>query len=86
MTVSRRSQEIRPFVVMDIVARAKELEAEGRDIVHLEIGDPDFPTPDVITRAAEAAMEAGEHPLHAVRRPAGPAQRDHRALRAPATA
>ena len=58
--VSKRADLIRPFVVMDVVARAKELEAEGRDIVRLEIGDPDFPTPEVITRAAEAAMEAGE--------------------------
>jgi (5-formylfuran-3-yl)methyl phosphate transaminase len=57
--VSRRAENIRPFVVMDIVAHAKELEATGRDIVRLEIGDPDFPTPDVITRAAEAAMEEG---------------------------
>ena len=59
MTVSRRSEQIRPFVVMDLVARAKELEAQGRDIVRLEIGDPDFPTPDVITRAAEQAMSDG---------------------------
>ena len=59
MTVSRRATEIRPFVVMDIVARAKELESAGRDIVRLEIGDPDFPTPDVITKAAEAAMADG---------------------------
>ncbi|NTU71558.1 MAG: pyridoxal phosphate-dependent aminotransferase [Coriobacteriia bacterium] len=44
---------------MDIVARAKALELEGRDIVRLEIGDPDFPTPDVITRAAEDAMATG---------------------------
>lgn len=58
--VSRRAELIRPFVVMDVVARAKELEAQGRDIVRLEIGDPDFPTPEVIMRAAEAAMEAGE--------------------------
>ncbi len=57
--VSRRAQAIRPFVVMDIVARAKELEAGGVDVVHMEIGDPDFPTPEVITRAAEAAMESG---------------------------
>ena len=57
--VSNRSQAIRPFVVMDLVARAKELEASGRDIVRLEIGDPDFPTPAVITRAAEAAMADG---------------------------
>jgi len=59
MSVSSRAQAIRPFVVMDVVARAKELEAQGRDIVRLEIGDPDFPTPEVITRAAEAAMEEG---------------------------
>lgn len=57
--ISRRAELIRPFLVMDIVARAKELEAEGRDIVHLEIGDPDLPTPDVITRAAESAMAEG---------------------------
>ncbi|MBC7266178.1 MAG: pyridoxal phosphate-dependent aminotransferase [Coriobacteriia bacterium] len=51
---------MRPFVVMDVVARAKELEAQGRDVVRLEIGDPDFPTPRLITEAAEKAMEAGE--------------------------
>jgi (5-formylfuran-3-yl)methyl phosphate transaminase len=59
MPVSRRATEIRPFLVMDVVARAKELEESGRDIVHLEIGDPDFPTPEVITRAAESALEDG---------------------------
>ncbi|GAB4275509.1 MAG: pyridoxal phosphate-dependent aminotransferase [Coriobacteriia bacterium] len=58
--VSRRARAIRPFVVMDIVARAKELEAAGRDIVRLEIGDPDFATPDVIVRAGELAMESGD--------------------------
>jgi aspartate/methionine/tyrosine aminotransferase len=58
--VSRRAQLIRPFVVMDVVARAKELEASGRDIVRLEIGDPDLPTPDVIKHAAEEAMERGD--------------------------
>ncbi|MDZ4063853.1 MAG: pyridoxal phosphate-dependent aminotransferase [Coriobacteriia bacterium] len=58
--VSRRAQAIRPFVVMDIVARAKELQAGGRDIIRLEIGDPDLPTPDVVKRAAEEAMERGD--------------------------
>jgi len=58
--ISRRAQAIRPFVVMDVVARAKELERAGRDIVRMEIGDPDFATPEVVTRAAEAAMEAGD--------------------------
>jgi len=45
---------------MDVVARAKELERQGRDIVRLEIGDPDFATPEVVTRAAEVAMESGD--------------------------
>ncbi|MCX8007930.1 MAG: pyridoxal phosphate-dependent aminotransferase [Coriobacteriia bacterium] len=58
--VSERARSMRPFVVMDVVARAKELEALGEDVVRLEIGDPDFPTPRVITQAAEEAMEAGE--------------------------
>lgn len=57
--VSRRAEDIHPFVVMDVVARALELEAQGHDVVRLEIGDPGFPTPAVITEAAEAAMEAG---------------------------
>jgi aspartate/methionine/tyrosine aminotransferase len=58
--VSDRGRAIRPFVVMDVVARAKELEAQGADVVRMDVGDPDFATPDVVTKAAEAAMEAGE--------------------------
>lgn len=58
--VSKRAESIRPFIVMDVVARARELEATGRDIVHFEIGDPDFATPEIIVKAAEAAMDAGE--------------------------
>lgn len=58
--ISNRAGLIRPFIVMDVVARARELEAQGRDIVHMEIGDPDFPTPSVIVEAAEAAMDAGD--------------------------
>ncbi|HZL05061.1 MAG TPA: pyridoxal phosphate-dependent aminotransferase [Coriobacteriia bacterium] len=58
--ISRRAQAIRPFVVMDVVARAKELERQGRDIVRMEIGDPDFATPEVVKHAAEAAMESGD--------------------------
>jgi aspartate/methionine/tyrosine aminotransferase len=58
--VSSRAGLIRPFIVMDVVARAQQLEAQGRDIVHLEIGDPDFPTPEVIVKAAEDAMSHGD--------------------------
>lgn len=43
----------------EVLARARRLEAEGRQIVHLEIGEPDFATPDNITEAAISAMHAG---------------------------
>ena len=43
-----------------VLARARELERQGREIIHLEIGEPDFETPDHIKKAAVAALEAGE--------------------------
>jgi aspartate aminotransferase len=43
----------------EVLARARGLEAQGRDIVHLEIGEPDFATPDNITEAAISALHAG---------------------------
>ena len=43
----------------EVLAKAKTLEKEGRDIVHLEIGEPDFDTPSNIKEAAVKAMRAG---------------------------
>ncbi|MBI5331882.1 MAG: pyridoxal phosphate-dependent aminotransferase [Betaproteobacteria bacterium] len=57
--ISRRAGEIEPFRVMAILARARELEAQGRDIIHLEIGEPDFATPQPIVEAGIAALRAG---------------------------
>jgi (5-formylfuran-3-yl)methyl phosphate transaminase len=57
---SRRAQEITPFLVMDILERAKELERQGERIIHLEIGEPDYSTPEVVKEAAYRAMAAGE--------------------------
>lgn len=54
-----RMAGIAPFHVMDILARAQALEAAGRDIVHLEIGEPDFATPATIVEAGVAALRAG---------------------------
>jgi aspartate/methionine/tyrosine aminotransferase len=51
--------DIAPFHVMDILARAQALEAAGRDIIHLEIGEPDFATPAPIIEAGIAALRAG---------------------------
>jgi len=43
-----------------VLARARELEREGREVIHLEIGEPDFDTPLHIREAAAAALRAGE--------------------------
>lgn len=54
-----RLRDIEPFQVMDVLARARALEGEGRSIVHMEIGEPDFPTTDGIIQAGVAALTAG---------------------------
>ncbi|MEX0418813.1 aminotransferase, partial [Spiribacter sp. 388] len=59
VTLSRRSHRIQPFHVMALLARARELEAAGQDIVHMEIGEPDFPTAAPVTEAGRAALAAG---------------------------
>jgi aspartate/methionine/tyrosine aminotransferase len=58
--LARRTAEIEPFHVMALLARARELEAQGRSIIHMEIGEPDFPTPDPVRRAGIKALEKGE--------------------------
>jgi len=58
--LSKRSQEIPPFYVMEILEKASELEKEGRDIIHLEIGEPDFDTPKVVKEAAKKALFEGK--------------------------
>ncbi len=58
--VSRRSQEITPFLVMDILERAQELERQGIPVIHLEVGQPDWDTPQVVKEAAYDAMQRGE--------------------------
>ena len=50
---------IEPFQVMDILARARALEAQGRSIIHMEIGEPDFPAAPGIVEAGIAALKAG---------------------------
>jgi aspartate/methionine/tyrosine aminotransferase len=53
---------IEPFRVMDVMSRAAELEREGRSIIHMEVGEPDFPTPEPVRRAAALALAGGPLP------------------------
>ncbi|MBS3809008.1 MAG: pyridoxal phosphate-dependent aminotransferase [Desulfobacterales bacterium] len=67
MSVSKRADRISPFIVMDVLERAQELAASGREIIHLEVGEPDFDTPRVIAEAAERAMAEGKtHYTHSL--------------------
>ncbi|KFX71890.1 aminotransferase [Pseudomonas taeanensis MS-3] len=56
---SARSRAIEPFHVMALLARANQLQAEGCDVIHLEIGEPDFTTAAPIVAAGQAALAAG---------------------------
>ena len=59
-TYSARSRAIEPFHVMALLQRANELEAAGRDVIHLEIGEPDFNTEEPIIQAGQAALASGQ--------------------------
>ena len=57
---AQRLAEIEPFHVVELLTRARQLEAEGRDIIHMEVGEPDFPTPAPIANAAVDAIKSGK--------------------------
>jgi len=59
-TVARRMEGFTPFYVMELLQRAKQLEAQGRDIIHMEIGEPGFPTPAAIVEQGIKYIQKGE--------------------------
>ncbi len=59
MKLAGRMERIGVESAFDVLARARSLEAQGRNVIHLEIGEPDFPTPQHIADAAKQALDAG---------------------------
>ncbi len=59
MQAARRAAEIEPFEVMDVLARAQALEAAGRRVIHMEIGEPDFTAPEAVVEAGVRALRGG---------------------------
>jgi aspartate/methionine/tyrosine aminotransferase len=57
--LAARVAEIAPFQVMEVQTAARALEAAGRSVIHMEIGEPDFPTPAPVIAAAQAAIASG---------------------------
>lgn len=65
--ISLKAQEISPFIVMDVLEKAQELERRGEQIIHLEVGEPDFDTPECINEAAYRAICEGKtHYTHSM--------------------
>jgi len=65
--ISKRAKEITPFIVMDVLDRARAMEHKGINIIHLEVGEPDFDTPQCVKDAACKALEEGHtHYTHSL--------------------
>jgi len=65
--ISRRAKEMTPFLVMDVLERAHEMESQGIDVVHLEVGEPDFDLPAPVSEAvAEALVQGHTHYTHSL--------------------
>jgi aspartate/methionine/tyrosine aminotransferase len=58
--ISRRLQNMTSFIVMDVLERAQEIERTGESVIHLEVGEPDFKTPEAIKNSAVAALAEGD--------------------------
>jgi aspartate/methionine/tyrosine aminotransferase len=56
---AQRAADIEPFEVMDVLSRAHALEAQGRRVVHMEIGEPDFTAPAPVVEAGVRALRDG---------------------------
>src|SRR5713226_4369289 len=59
MHLAQRMQQLGTESAFDVLVKARQLEAQGRSVVHMEIGEPDFPTPPNIVEAAKRALDEG---------------------------
>lgn len=59
-TLAKRVEQIAPFQVMAVMERAKQLQTAGKDVIHLEVGEPDFSAPAAVNEAGMAAISAGK--------------------------
>ena len=65
--ISKKAQEISPFIVMEVLEKAQEIERGGERVIHLEVGEPDFDTPECIKEACFRAIQEGKtHYTHSL--------------------
>jgi aspartate/methionine/tyrosine aminotransferase len=64
---TKRTEEITSFIAMDVLERARAMEHDGIDVIHLEVGEPDFDTPKCVKDAVCTALEEGHtHYTHSL--------------------
>ena len=65
--ISNKIKNIKSFIAMDVMARAEALEKAGENVIHLEVGEPDFDTPAIVQKTAIEAIQSGKtHYTHAM--------------------
>jgi len=65
--ISKKAREISPFIVMEVLEKAQEFERMGERVIHLEVGEPDFDTPECIKEACFRAIREGRtHYTHSL--------------------
>ena len=63
-------EQITPFIVMDVLEKANEMQKQGISIIHLEVGEPDFNIPECVAQAAKAAYDNNQtHYTHSLGHP-----------------
>ncbi len=68
--ICRRLEEMTSFIVMDVMERAQEMERAGQSVIHLEVGEPDFNTPEAVRLSAIEALCRGDtHYTHSLGTP-----------------
>jgi len=60
IVIPGRAAEMPPFIVMEVLEKAQQMESEGKSIIHMEVGEPDFDTPAPIREAAVRAISSGD--------------------------
>ncbi|WP_346863607.1 pyridoxal phosphate-dependent aminotransferase [uncultured Draconibacterium sp.] len=65
--ITQKAKEITPFIVMEVLEKAAEMEKKGIDVVHLEVGEPDFNVPSCVSKAVQNAFSEGRtHYTHSL--------------------
>jgi aspartate/methionine/tyrosine aminotransferase len=65
--ITQKVKEITPFIVMEVLEKAAEMEKKGINVVHLEVGEPDFNVPSCVSKAVQNAFSEGRtHYTHSL--------------------